>query len=118
MFYQVFGKKVANYFEMAATFAAKKDGRTFFHGAIGIRADGVLVRAVNGRSDLPNRMVHAEYRLCKKLTKHSIVYVCRISNGSFALSRPCMSCQKVMKATGVKKCFYSIGPSEYGIMEF
>lgn len=114
-------KRVFNYFQMAALTAIKReDERSFLLGAVGIRYDGALVKSVNASSFHPVRTGHAEARLCKKLDVGSIVYVVRVKllDGSLATARPCKSCQKILRSTGVSKVYYSISEFEYGIMTF
>lgn len=50
----------------------------------------------------------------------STVYVARVrrDNGKMAMSRPCRDCERVLRSRGVRKVFYTIGPKEYGVMEF
>lgn len=113
-------EKIFNYFQIAAmTARSKADERTFFLGAVGIRKDGAMVKALNGPTQIPNRLAHAEARLCRKLDVGSVVYVARVSvsTGQFAISKPCNSCVKIMKSKGVKKVYYTIGPDHYGVME-
>jgi tRNA(Arg) A34 adenosine deaminase TadA len=114
-------KKIFEMFQIAAERAAKnRDRRTFFVGAIGIRRDGTMVMAWNGSSKEPNRVAHAEFRLASKLDQGAVVYVARIKVGdwSLGLAKPCQACQKILKSKKVKRVFYSIGPDEYGIIEF
>ena len=113
-------KTIFNYFEVASKLAfSKKDGRTFFLGAIGIRKDGKIVTAINGSSKIPNRKAHCEYRLTSKLDVGSIVYLVRIRrDGMFGNSKPCPNCQKVLRTTGIKRVYYSIANDEYGVMDF
>jgi tRNA(Arg) A34 adenosine deaminase TadA len=114
-------RKVFEMFEIAAKRAAKnRDRRTFYVGAIGIRNDGTMVMAWNGSSKDPNRVAHAEYRLASKLDQGAVVYVARICVGkwTFGLAKPCRACQKILKSKKVRKIFYSIGPDEYGVIEF
>lgn len=113
-------KKLWAHFEMIAKLAAsRQDERSFLLGAVGIRKDGVMVQATNGPSRLPCRLAHAEARLCRKLTPGSIVYVVRVrlADGKFGMARPCLSCQKILKSRGIKKVYYSINSTEYGVME-
>lgn len=108
----------------AAAAAAKrndrkgKDPRGFLIGAVGIRSDGVLVTSKNvAATDLaPNH--HAEARLSRKLTPNSTVWVARVLRAStdWAMARPCQGCQNRMKAVGVHRVVYTIGPNEWGIM--
>lgn len=114
-------KNIFNYLSIAGKLAAsKEDLRGFYHGCVAIRKDGKLVQAVNGSSTQKTPAAHAEARVCNKVDVGSIVYVARISllNGELTMSKPCKNCQNTMRARGVKRCYYSIGPSEYGVMDF
>jgi len=114
-------KKIFNFFEIAAkTATSKSDGRSFLLGAIGIRKDGTMVRSLNSPTQCPERQVHAECKLCKKLDFGATVYVARVrlDNFQFGLSRPCFSCQKIMRHKGVKKAYYTISPTEFGVLNF
>lgn len=114
-------KKIFHYFEICAAVTTKvKDRRNFLLGAIGIRSDGAIVKSFNGHSHAPNNRAHAEYRLAQKLDVGSVVYIVRIrvGDGKLAIAKPCDRCQKVLKAKGVKKIFYSIGENEYGVIDF
>ena len=91
--------------------------QTFRHGAAGFRSDGVIVASFNGSPSEPEWAHHAESRLCRKMTPNSIVAVIRIlADGSWASSRPCASCERCMARIGIKKCYYSIAPNEFGVM--
>lgn len=111
-------RRIFYYLEIALQLAAKKQDRRFLHAAVGIRSDGTLVQACNGPAKTPNRMGHAEYRLCRKLDYGAEVYVVRLSRetGQLVLSRPCNNCIKVLKSKKVKRVYYSIGPNEFGVM--
>lgn len=86
----------------------KDDDRHFCLGAVGVRADGALVTACNGNPKEPDRRHHAEYRLCRKLDKGSVVYVARTTvDGRVACAKPCMSCMKAMKYKGVRGVWYT-----------
>ncbi len=104
------------------TFAAgvalrKDDRRSFRLGAVGIRNDGALVSSTNGPSPFPCPEVHAEARLCHKLTPGSTVWVARIRHdGSLALARPCHTCQKRLRSAGVLKVIYTISDVEHGVL--
>lgn len=99
------------------------DARNFWLGAVGIRKDGTQVSARNGAvftttSDYKVvALAHAETRLCRKLDKHSVVYVSRISRKdfSYAMARPCAVCRIILKANAVQKVYYTIDNSSYGI---
>lgn len=110
--------KILSFFEVAArTATSKDDRRTFLLGAIGIRSDGVMVRALNGPSENKNRNIHAEHRLCRKLDYNAEVYVARVrmDNFEFGMARPCDACRKFLKTMRVKKVFYTISQESYGI---
>lgn len=113
-------KEIFNYFERAGKLtAAQKRGRAFLIGAVAVRYDGAIVSAINSASEIPNRLLHAEYRLAKKLDVGSTVYVARVRllDGEFGLSRPCWDCEKILKSKGVRKIFYTIDhEGGYGVM--
>lgn len=97
----------------------KKDNRTFYIGAIAIRSDDVLVAAYNGSAKEPTPEAHCEARLCRKLDRNAIVYVARtLSNGNWAMSRPCEDCQRALRRSYVKRVYYTIDHNEFGCMEF
>ncbi len=108
------------HFRLAKKMAAKsKDCRSYRLGAVGIRRDGTLVKSHNIPSILPASTAHAEARLCKKLDKGGTVYVVRIDReGKLAMARPCNVCQRLMRGRRVKRCYYSISESEYGVLIF
>jgi tRNA(Arg) A34 adenosine deaminase TadA len=110
--------KIFNYLEIAAmTAKSKEDKRSYLLGAVGIRNDGALVKALNSPTESPNRQCHSEYRLAKKLDRGATVYVARvrIDNGAFGMARPCPSCQKILTSRGVLKVYYSIDKNTYGV---
>lgn len=112
--------KVDKYFRVAQSVACKGETKIKRHyrlGAVGLRNDGALVTANN----LPCQGIiasgHAEARLVRKLDQGSVVYVVRIQrDGELTTARPCDSCQKAMRGRGVKRCYYSISESEYGVI--
>jgi cytidine deaminase len=110
------------YFKLAHLHALKdiSSFKRYYFGAIGIRNDGRIVHSTNLRNPDATINCHAETRLCSKLDKDSEVYVLRTNrNGSrILLARPCNGCQNKMKATGVKKVYYSISNNEFGQIEF
>jgi len=112
-------RRIFNYFEIAARIASKNRGcRRYLVGAIGIRNDGTMVTAFNGSDHQPNREIHAEYRLCKKLDYDAVVYVARVrvGDGTFAMAKPCKDCQKALKSKKVKKVYYTINDDEYDVL--
>ncbi len=91
--------------------------QNFYLAAAGLRKDGVIVVSFNGIRQTPMWEHHAEARLCRKLTPHSVVAVVRIlTDGTWAMARPCASCQRCMRRVGVKRVYYSIAPNE--VMDF
>jgi tRNA(Arg) A34 adenosine deaminase TadA len=113
--------KIYNYFRLAGK-AAEKDmtNKSFLLGAVGIRGDGTIVSATNSISQVPNRMLHAEKRLCNKLDYGATVYVARVRllNGEYALSRPCPDCYKALKYKNVSRCYYTVSETEWGVIDF
>jgi len=109
-------------FELAEKVAMlKNDQRIHRIGAIGIRADGVLVAAPNAPAPDVTPAVHAEARLSRKLDKGATVYVARVSNDRtfrYKLARPCPSCQNHLRKKRVERVYYTISDNEYGVMEF
>lgn len=113
-------KSIFNYFQISAkTATSKKDRRSFLLGAVGVRSDGVMVKALNGPTFFPVPCAHAEARLAKKLDYYATVYVARVrlGDGEFAISKPCDNCMRALKAKKVKKIYYSISNDEYGIID-
>ncbi len=108
------------YFRIAKKVAAKgKDCRSYRLGAVGVRKDGVIVKSKNIPNRQPEPAAHAEFRLCKKLDQGARVYVVRIDRqGYLTTARPCSACQRVMRGKGVKRCYYSISETEYGVLIF
>lgn len=90
---------------------------SFKLAAVGIRGDGALVQSHNGSATQVTWKVHAEARLCRKLTPHSVVAVVRIfGDGTWALAKPCKNCQTCMRRVGVTEVLYSIASDEYGVL--
>lgn len=91
------------------------DRRNFLLGAIGIRADGIEIFSRNGNNHERTRTIHAEYRLMRKGTPGTVVYVARITRDlQWANAKPCHSCMQSMIRKGVAKIYYTIAPNEYG----
>lgn len=107
------------------------DKRAYLLGAVGVREDGRLVHSRNeaiydtntrdksGRFNIYKRFPesHAEVRLTGKLGFGADVYITRIARGTgeFAMARPCEICQSILKAFRIKKAYYTIDSSHYGI---
>jgi tRNA(Arg) A34 adenosine deaminase TadA len=87
-------------------------------GAVGLRADGVIVTAKSG--GWPGQYLpatHAEARLANKLTPGSVVYVARtLKDGTIAMAKPCKACQNALRHRGVKRVYYTIANNEFGVM--
>lgn len=113
--------KIFDYFHIAAlTATQKQDNRSFLLGSVAVRADGKLVRSFNSPSEVPNRMAHSEFRLSKKLDYGATVYVARVKliDGSFGMSKPCHNCMKALVSKKVRRIYYTITSSEFGIIDF
>ena len=108
------------FFRLAKKVAAKGDDRRRYRlGAVGIRSDGVIVKSRNIPNKFPEPQAHAEARLVKKLDRGSVVYVVRIdSYNKLATARPCGDCIRALKFKGVKRVYYSIDETEYGVIVF
>lgn len=98
--------------------------QNFRFGTVGIRGrDGVMVASYNELAPQPEPRVHAEARLSRKLTPGSVIAVVRLSAMSeWCLSRPCPSCERILRNVGVKRAYYSIGirdgVRDFGTMDF
>jgi tRNA(Arg) A34 adenosine deaminase TadA len=113
-------RKIFNYLEIAAQAAVSKvDPRNFLLGAVAIRSDGAIVKALNSPSETPQYSLHAEFRLSRKLDVGSVVYVARIrlDSGEWGLSRPCFSCMKALKNKGVRRIYYTVSPGAYMVLD-
>ena len=109
------------YLYLAGSYAktGPEDLRSYRFGGFGVRADGAVVKSRNGSAQGPVPEHHCEARLCRKLTPGSTVYVARVSRlGDWALARPCVNCERLMRNRGVTRCYYTIAPDEYGVMVF
>lgn len=119
------------FFEIAANIAVlRKDRRSFYIGAVGVRKDGVYVAASNMAVSMPDTTnskgffakAHAEFRVSRKLDFGAEVYVVRIrkGDGKICNARPCKTCRNFLRKRGVKKVYYSIdehsGKIEYGTL--
>ena len=90
----------------------------FRFGAVGLRADGKLVTAFNDIAYAPTWNSHAESRLCRKITPGTVVAVVRVlKSGEWSLAKPCPSCELCLRRKGVKRVYYSIANSEYGVLD-
>lgn len=101
---------VRKYLDLAAHVSRiKEDSRTYYHGAVGIRRDGVLVAASNGCPKEPEPKHHCEARICRKLGKYGTVFLVRtLADGSWGDSTPCIHCQNKLRDKHVLKVYYSV----------
>lgn len=100
------------------------DKRSFWLGCVGIRRDGALVFSRNGATYstimedyqlIPE--AHAECRALKKMDYGGELYVARVRrrDRDIALSMPCGMCSIKIKSKGIKRVYYTINNSQYGI---
>jgi hypothetical protein len=111
-------RKIFNYFEIAArTALSKEDCRSFLLGAVGVRFDGTMVKALNSAVEFPDRRVHAEFRVARKLDYGATVYVARVrfDNFEFGMARPCAHCRRVLLSKRVEKVYYTVNRYQYGV---
>lgn len=108
---------VRKYLELAAQVSRlKDDDRTYFHGAVGIRKDGVLVCAANGAPKQPTPEHHCEYRLLRKLGKGGVIFMVRtLSDGTYGNSTPCIDCYKAIKRRKVASVHYTDANGHYAV---
>jgi len=96
--------------------------RKYYIGAIGIGLNGLITRAsiIRNTTDSHNKH-HAEYRLCEKFTStSSVIYVARLSRletSTFALARPCQKCLNTLCTRDVRKIYYTIDDTFYGVIK-
>ena len=102
------------------------DLRRFWVGAIGKRKDGKAVFSKNGAVhttayDMKRYQYipisHAECRVIRKMDCGGVLYVARVAreDRSLKMSRPCSMCQNKIKSRGIKKVFYTINNTQYGV---
>lgn len=112
---------VWHYLELARRAAKREeiDPRCHAHGGVGIRRDGAIVVSRNGYAQQKFPRSHAEQRVLRKCDLGSIVFVVRCrKNGEMGLSRPCDACNTALRVRGVKRVYYSISDSEYGVIDY
>jgi tRNA(Arg) A34 adenosine deaminase TadA len=103
-----------------------KDFREYRLGSVAVRKDGAIVKSRNGSSycsvysaenfkHFPE--IHSEFRSLSKAGMYATeMYVARIlKNGKTAMARPCVHCQVLIKNKKVKKVYYTINDTQYGI---
>jgi hypothetical protein len=106
---------VRKYLELAAQVSRlKDDDRTYFHGAVGLRRDGVLVAACNGNPKFPCPEHHCEFRITRKLGREGTIFLVRtLADGTWANTTPCIYCQNRLRYKKVHKVYYTTGPNAY-----
>jgi len=103
---------------LAKKIAVKDDCRQYRFGVVGVRRGGTIVVSRNIPTRHPEPRAHAEARVVRKLNRGSTIYVVRIDRKNrLTTARPCKDCQMIMKSSGVKRCFYSISETEFGVLE-
>ena len=94
--------------------------RTAFVGAVCVRLDGVLVSSRNGSTSSNSEKIpsaHAEARIVNRSGYGAIIYVARVRrDGSLAMAKPCSRCEASMRSMRVKKVYYTINETEYGVI--
>lgn len=113
---------------LAAKIALPKDpndARNFWLGCVGLRDDGALVSAQNGSSQFSHSVkqyqlqpnCHAEGRVLRKLGKYGTMFVSRVAkkDGALAMAQPCIMCQVRISAMKIRKVYFTINPTQYGI---
>lgn len=113
-------KNPRKFLKLAAKIARiKLDGRHFYHGAVAIRSDDVMVAACNGAPKQPCRQHHCESRIARKLDRGSVVYLTRtLANGEWANSKPCADCERALRRAYVKRIYYTVSADEWACMVF
>lgn len=91
-----------------------------FVGAVAVLPSGLIVSARNLSTDTPIPSVHAESRCCVKATRGSVYYVARVLRGTglAGMARPCAHCQTRLRLARAAKVYYTISPTEYGVLTF
>lgn len=111
-------KKLPYLLRLAAGVIGPVDKRVHRIGAVAERSDGVIVHARNGSNKEVTPEAHAEARLLRKAGLGATVYVTRVCKGGrLGLAKPCPNCQALLKSARVTRVYYTIGDSEYGVME-
>jgi hypothetical protein len=101
--------------------SARRDPRKFRVGAVGFahRHSSKPILASNlpvqGCARAPRS--HAEARLAHKVARGTTVFVARVNpRGDWALAKPCARCTALLWARKIERVFYTIGPSNYGVL--
>jgi len=109
------------YLDLAIKIAGQsKDKKQFYMACVARRADGAVIWSVNhavSAQRIPEH--HAEVRALRKCDVGSVLYVARVlkDKTTIAPAKPCENCQSFIKNNGVKKVYFTIGPTAYGTWE-
>jgi deoxycytidylate deaminase len=129
----VLPKRIRKFFSMACEQAKNSSYPTFKHGSILVKGGAIVSTGYNKgnycafasrfKAHKGISTLHAEMAsilgVDKSVTDNAVVYVVRINrHGQMNNSRPCPMCEAAMRFVGIKKCFYSISETEYGVMNF
>lgn len=107
--------EIFHYLKIAAEAAKRGEARNFYLGCVGIRNDGAMVFSNNTKTQQPLIETHAEFKISKRLTPDSVLYVARIlRSGDYALAKPCKPCFRALRARGVQTIYYTICNGEFG----
>lgn len=108
--------KIRYYLDLAAKVSREKeDGRTYYHGAVGLRNDGVMVCASNGNPKFPTPEHHCEFRILRKLGRKGVIFLARtLADGRWANSEPCPQCQSRLRNSMIKIIYYTVGIDDFG----
>lgn len=100
---------------------AESSTNTYRHGAIVVKNGTIVAMGINRSVNNPDQVqfpklqasVHAEVAAliaCRKTDlRGATIYVARIcKDGSQAMSKPCINCQKALVERGIKKVYYTI----------
>ena len=109
--------------------AAKSDSYPFLHGAILFKGPRIYSTGFNQPRyvrwphlyGVPTQTMHAEVACIHGIPDETFqgkdILVVRINrSGDLANSKPCNNCQRLMKLKGIRRCYYSIGPNQLGLM--
>jgi tRNA(Arg) A34 adenosine deaminase TadA len=108
------------YLELACRIAAGASWQEkhFLLAAVAIRQDGAIVTATNLRTQDREHSAHAEHRTLRKAGAGAILYVARIDRyGQWAMAKPCIKCQALIKNKRVKRVFYTVSPGIYSVWD-
>ena len=105
------------YLELATQIArANSSAKSFLFGIVAEKSDRSIVISTNLRTKEPCHSAHAEHRVLRKCGWGATLWIARVDrNNNWALAKPCVKCQALIKNKGVVKVIYTISPGEYGV---